>query len=1183
MLWLVSALLAANPLWAQVAGHTDIAHEPLMTMSEAQAKPNMMILLDDSRSMNYDYMPDDASYNANRFGRYTSQCNGVYYNPDIVYEPPVHADGSSYPNARFEAALMDGFASLNAQIKNLSGNSFIDNQAVNLSNNTRQTVPLQFRATTRAVLGAQTFDVQSNSTQALGHASFAVGTRLDLQGNGARNMSGVVTAWTYTPSTDRGLLSIDVRSVGGANLSAANTWDAVIAGQFYFQYRGHEPALAYAYDSRARLINNLLRQQCNQNRTARRNTNANSNVFESVSVTSTSPEAIKTNYANWYSYYRTRELLMRTAMGKAINQLDETYRLGFMTINQPDMTRDRLEFRNIEDFTARKKADIYDSLYLSSTVGSTPLRLALSRAGQYYANKVRNQGYDPIQYACQRNYVMVTTDGYWNSSSGENLSGRSINTLADVAAYYYNTDLRTPELNNCVSGSSGLNVCENIVPPNGRDDAAHQHMTTYAIGMGVNGTLPYSKTYLTDATGTYADILAGRLNWPTPSQNSPTAVDDLWHAAVNGRGIYYSAQNATELAESITGVIEAMQQATGAASGTSTSTLELVQGEDNIAYEASYTTLQWTGDVKAHAIDANTGMPDEDAAPLWSARNQLDQAVPAQRQIFFHRAGALAQFDLNNLPDEQKNLFLNRCGAAAAARLSQCQNLSTQAQERINQGDLLVNFLRGDRRNEASNASSPLFRTRVSVLGDIVNSKPIHVGAPPFMYGDAGYTEFKAQQANRQRVIYVGANDGMLHALDAATGNELWAYIPTAVMPNLYKLADSRYGTVNHPHQYFVDGKTVQGDVYINNQWRTILVGGLNAGGRAYYALDITDPSRPSFLWEFSNPNLGQSFSDPIITKLQDGSWTVAFGSGYNNTNPGDNRGRLFIVAADTGQLLRNIATSAGSASQSAGLAKINVWRSSNSNNTAERFYAGDLLGNIWRFDVDGRYAPFNSALLLAQMRDANGMPQPITTEIKLRDMNKKTMLGVATGRLLGTTDISHAQTQSFAVFEDPLLATGLGVLRNHQKMKKQVISGLAPNQPGQATILTEAEADLLQDHIGWWVDFPSVGERVNIPMEWLGGALIVATAIPEGDVCKSGGSAWIYHFSLETGEIEGFELSSSSLIVGLSVVTNDTGHGIVKIRDSKGDSSSWLPRQPQPGTGGGDISPRRVGWRELY
>ena len=133
-------------------------------------------------------------------------------------------------------------------------------------------------------------------------------------------------------------------------------------------------------------------------------------------------------------------------------------------------------------------------------------------------------------------------------------------SLADVAEYYYVNDLRQTALNNCTSGSSGNNVCANdTMTPLGRDSATHQHMTTYTIGLGVNGTLPYQANYLEAQTGTYVQLTNGALNWPVPvaSTNGGDArqIDDLWHAAVNGRGKYFATSNATSLANAVAGAL----------------------------------------------------------------------------------------------------------------------------------------------------------------------------------------------------------------------------------------------------------------------------------------------------------------------------------------------------------------------------------------------------------------------------------------------------------------------------------------------------------------------------------------------------------------------------------------------------------------------------------------------------
>lgn len=1164
-----AAVAASLLLVATLAGAdtTKIASEPLITMGAVKPKPNLMVILDDSGSMDRAYMPDEMS-GTGRYGYRTAQCSGVAYDPAVTYTPPVYADGSSYPDASFTSAWDDGY---------VPTGSTTDLGA------TSSTV-VTTSATSMAIgTGTRTFTIAN--VDKFDSAIFTTGNsiRIARTSQTSRWMTGTVTGWNQ----GTGALTVNVTDTSYSG--TYNNWTVTITtGPTYYTYTGSEAALNWTYDSSGSLITTTdFYRECMSTAGA----TPGRDVFTAKLVTASSAEA--TNYANWYSYYRTRRLLMRTAMGQAMNVLGDGYRVGFMQLNRQNRVNgtSRIDFRPVSDFDASQKTDFYASLYAATGTSTTPSRTALSTAGRYFANRLNNQRTDPMQYACQRNFALLTTDGYWNTTNkGVNLSGSAIgnadsgtgapyqdsysDTLADVAHYYYSTDLRTTALGNCTSGDSGRDVCANLVPPSGRDIATHQHMTTFTIGMGVNGTLKYDKNYLSQTSGDYYDLTQGTKAWPNPPETGSGGdarnVDDLWHAAVNGRGQYYSAQNAGELAEAIQGVVSAVQETTGAAASASTSVLDLVQGDDNMAFEASYTTGVWTGDVVARTMDAHTAELD-DGDPVWSAKEQLD-ARTAARKIYFNNGSSLAEFTWTNLGGLQSNFT----GLCTANVLSQCATLSSANQALVNDGERLVGYLRGTRSDEATaaNTTSPLFRVRASRMGDVINSKPIHVGKPPFSYTDAGYSAFKAAQEDRKKVVYVGANDGMLHALDAASGEELWAFIPSEVMPNLYKLADTRYGGTDKPHQYYVDGKTVQGDVYFGGAWHTILVGGLNSGGRAYYALDITDPDNPALLWEFTHNNLGLSYSDPIITK-HNGTWVVAFGSGYNNVSPGTGVGRLFMVNAQTGAIVKNLATSAGTATTPSGLAKINVWVRSLSDNTALRFYGGDLLGNVWRFTPDTTASTTGGAvLLLAEMKDAAGNGQPITTELKLREYYQKPIVVVTTGRYLDTDDITDTQTQSIAAIRDPDDGTGWGNIRNNANFEEVTI-----NKSGTTATGAAATVDWNEDG-GWRADFPTEGERVNIPSEWDGTTLLVATAVPEGDQCKSGGSSWMYRFGLANGQTNGKQYSDETLIVGFAVVRNDEGDPKILVRESAGKTEV----EDGSGLGGGALMKRarRVSWREL-
>jgi type IV pilus assembly protein PilY1 len=411
----------------------------------------------------------------------------------------------------------------------------------------------------------------------------------------------------------------------------------------------------------------------------------------------------------------------------------------------------------------------------------------------------------------------------------------------------------------------------------------------------------------------------------------------------------------------------------------------------------------------------------------------------------------------------------------------------------------------------------------------------------------------------------------MLHAFNANTGDEVWAYVPTAAMANMYKLANSNYAS---NHQYLVDGEPVVGDIYVGGAWKTILVGGLGGGGKAYYALDVTNPAAPQTLWEFTDANLGLSFGNPIITKRLDGTWIVAFASGYNNS--GDGKGHLYVLNANTGALLLDIATTAGSAGSPSGLTKINAWIDKSTNNTTTRFYGGDLFGNLWRFDIDNLVAPNQSAHLLAQLQTASGTAQPITIRPEpVLISGLYPAVAVATGRYLGTGDVTDTTQQSVYLLKDSLTATGLGVVRTNSNVVKHTLS------IDGTTARTTTEAVNWETQSGWWFDLPNTGERVATNMGLQGNTLTVASAVPRGDACSSGGSSWLYDINLVTGLGDsgaiGQLFSDKAIVVG---ITNTSGALNLQFLRKSDGTTEVVPKSPPLPPGSGD--PRRSSWREL-
>jgi len=1010
-----------------------------------------------------------------------------------------------------------------------------------------------------------------------------------------------------------------------------------------------------------------------------------------------------TNFANWYTYYRSRLKMMKTAAGRAFTSVDDTYRVGFITIN-PGSPVSSTKYLRVADFTTTAgghKEAWYSKFYGQGAAGFTPLRAALSRVGWMFAGQL-NTGLtsgipttdDPMTASCQPNFAILSTDGYWfgdpggkhldgtamgnqdNADSGYStravgafdgnlLSGTTASdgaaggagTLADVAMYYYKTDLRT---------SAPFDT--NNVPITNKDGNAAQHMVTFTLGLGLDGQLTYRSDYETATTGDFANIKAGTAgaDWPSPRGNEPTALDDLWHAAVNGRGVFFSAKDPDTLSTALTETLSGMQTRIGAGAAAATSNLQPVAG-DNFAFTAQYQTSDWIGDLKAKTIDLSSGIVS--SVTLWSAASLLDLQSQTDRKIFTHDSS-----------DTAGNLMKHLCWpAAGGANCTDGTGLTPAEQAYFNPNLLLqwpaistdpgklatvsaekvLNFFRGERTFEDSGggAGSDLFRLRESILGDIINAQPAYVKKSPFSYGDTGYAEFKACTEGtgsgcptglpRRGTVFAASNDSLLHAFETDvnnnpyfqtagigtditsddtfqginTGNgvERWAYVPGIVLPNVYKLANKPYS-----HRYFTDGSPQVGDICIStpcaglNDWRTILVAGLNSGGLGYYALDITNPLSTGIkvLWEFTNRgtcytdaeiaigdktsdcHLGLSYGNPIITKIKTGplstdpgKWVVIVTSGYNNTvSGGDGKGYLYILEAHTGKILHRLSTGVGTAASPSGLAKINGWAtSSNTDNTVLAVYGGDLEGNLWRFGVDP-VAPGNLTVVkVAAVTSAGGVAQPITVKPELGPVPNQPsdrMILFGTGKFLENTDKTDLSDQTIYALKDvPSVTTSpviTGGVRSNSLIK---VRQFAPYSTSDSTrTVASGTAPSWSTDFGWLLDLPEDGERVNVDPQLQLGTLVVASNVPSGDTCTAGGFSWLNFLDYATGSyVPGATDSmastkfASSLAVGINVIMLPGGKVVTIVTTA--DNQQLTQNTPVPSS---SFAGRRVSWREL-
>jgi type IV pilus assembly protein PilY1 len=371
--------------------------------------------------------------------------------------------------------------------------------------------------------------------------------------------------------------------------------------------------------------------------------------------------------------------------------------------------------------------------------------------------------------------------------------------------------------------------------------------------------------------------------------------------------------------------------------------------------------------------------------------------------------------------------------------------------------------------------------------------------------------------------------------------------------------------------------------------WKTILVAGLNGGGKGYFALDITSPTSPVLLWEFDttdDSDMGYSYGNPIVTKKADGTWVVLITSGYNNTtgsNPG--KGFLYVLNASTGAVITKYGTGAGDATTPSGLAKINTYvPDALINNTAEFVYGGDLLGNLWRFDINSAQSatnPFKVALL----KDPSGNTQPITVRPELAEVNGKRVLYVGTGRYLGTSDLTDTQQQTIYAISDD--ASGTPTTLDNPRTSSSMVKQVLVNDSGTSTrsIQQPANSVSFTTGRGWYIDFPDSGERQNVPAQLVFGTLLLPTTVPSNTVCSPGGYGWLNFLDYKTGgSVAGNVVASktNAPIVGINVLYVK-GKPVVNIVTADNPTPQFPPVQPTF-TGGSEsgFTNHRVIWREL-
>ena len=899
------------------------------------------------------------------------------------------------------------------------------------------------------------------------------------------------------------------------------------------------------------------------------------------------------NFANWYTYHRSRILTSRGGIGRAFAEQGDNIRVGYGSINTEnrevdDVTSGWAVRRGVRGFGGDDRDDFFDRLYNQPIpTAGTPLRRALQGAGEYYerdddrgpwSSTPGAAGGDPNgQLECRQSYTVLMTDGFWNGPSpgvgnADNSTGPTItgpdgqsfqyqpeapyrdghnNTLADVAMDFWYRDLR-PDLENRVPVTPGIN------------EAFWQHMVTFGVGLGVTGTL--------DPETDLPDLESGDEDWPNPTAGNDEKIDDLWHASLNSRGDFLSATDPDTFADEMSTILRSLVARTeGSAAAVAANTTEAAS--DTLLYQARFNSAGWSGDIAAFEI-ADDGSVDENN-PVWQASDRVPQ--PNNRRAYARDVSGSIN-SASDFSDERELVFT---GADVVGG-------------DVTADDLLEYLLLGDDSNEVRNGGD--FRNRPdTVLGDIVNSSPFVTRGSNFGYsilpGNEGdnYPEFLDKKRDWPEMLYVGANDGMMHAIDASAdgGNVVFSFVPDVVFDDLPKLADPDY-----VHQFYVDGQVRVADAYFKNDWEKFLVGSTGAGARAVFGLTVSDPTNfgdGNIEFEITGDDhegLGHVLGDLYIVKLNDDKWATVFGNGYNSD---DQTAQLFIVPLEDPDDPVVINTNVGSSADPNGLGGITP-ADINGDGTTDIVYGGDLEGNLWRFDLssDSR-SDWGYSKLFQAVDSDTGQAQPITAAPEIArhsapDVDINVLVGTGRFFVEGDNEVgSDPQVQSFYAIQDD--GSGSTVARNNLLEQEILEEGVGDD----GSPFRELSTNSLTDESGWRIDLvvddQPDGERVVDQAVAVDDRVFFLSQIPEDNPCAFGGRSWLYEMDLESGaqtnlgtfdnvSEDAGSIGFDQLATGLSGLRGD---GVLTFYPSLSDASiEDIETDLSPGLYG------RQSWREL-
>ncbi len=851
--------------------------------------------------------------------------------------------------------------------------------------------------------------------------------------------------------------------------------------------------------------------------------------------------------------------------------------------------------------------------------------------------------HDPILYRCQRNFILGIGDV--NTHADRNLPGATGNSEpakpSEVAADKTSDALVASTKIGALHGIDAIRQPFNCCTNNGAlmaglaydantsdirtDIKDDQTVQTYWLDVLEYGNFVANNQF-------YLATKYGGFEVPIGYKPYDQAVDipKSWWAKTtdltpDGKARpdnYFTAANAKQMVNGLAKLFANIAAASEAYTTSFATTLPQIATTDKAAYASSYDPKKWTGDlIASEFVLENVPLKDKDGNEVKDKDGNtiFVEALTAKEKWKFSTVLAAqadgAKWDSGrsivtyNTDDKKAVPFrLASLGTTQKALLNTSFVSGDDSQD-------FLNFLRGDRSKEVIKGGP--YRERASLIGDIVNGRARPVGPPSSPLADstnAGYSTFRESTTSKNRwpLVLVGTNQGMLHVVDgslsvensSSPGKELLAYVPgvlyagpssTPAVNGLQILGNPAFS-----HYNFVDAQPAMMDIDLaktggrsgSPNWRTVVVGGLGKGGRALYALDITDPTKwtneteaaKAVLWERSSANSGYSnigftYSPPAIFKTKKWGWVIVVGNGHN---PATGVGEFLFIDPSNGDLLETVTTGAGTASNPAGLSAISGFIPDARDGTADTIYAGDLLGNLWRLDVTAESGNYPAPVKLAELRDADNLPLAVTARplVVIQPETDRRWVTVGTGRLLDETDKGSTQAQRFYAIMD-----GFGVKPFTAADLPSSVTYPIKNSNLRELINLKERIELnLSSEIGWYLDLGKAasgpGWRVITDSSAFFGAVTFASMVPKAtDACDPSGDSRLYSIDLGTGQSE--LKGRISYLEFNGVVTDNRNTAFDgKNKIVVGLSSGKNPiaeTEPQP-----EQKLRRLNWREV-